>query len=111
MESMLFHVMYFPQNERIMTIYLVAFCDPNPCLKVNHGTFFFCSASMETILPWVNYAVSYLMFSIDTNKDIHSCLPSLDFILVIDYLLYQMGALESIFLVVGPSESSKTSSL
>jgi hypothetical protein len=63
------------------------------------------SVRVDSTLPRVNYVASYPRCSISSEREpLQSCFPSRDLVLVIDPLVYPMGAWEPFFPPLGPSD-------
>jgi len=104
--STLFRVMHFPHNGNIVTIDQLAYDNHHPNLALFQATpLHVPSVLIDSTPPHVNYVVSYPQCSIASQKEpMKSCFSSRDLVSVIDPLVYPMGAWDSLFPPLGPSD-------
>jgi hypothetical protein len=105
MVSMIFWVMHFPHNGRIVTIDQLASDNHHPNLTLFQTTpLYVPSIRVDSTPPRVNYVASYPRCSIASEKEpMQSCFPSRYLVSTIDSLVYPMGAWEPLFPPLGPS--------
>ena len=94
--STLFHVMYFPRNENIITINQLEFVDTYHYPNLDQVyPLSILSVSVDIPLPRVNYVASHPSCPIVIEKNpLHSCLSSWYLVSTIDQVIDSMGALE-----------------
>jgi hypothetical protein len=104
--SMLFLVMHFHHNGRIVTIDQLASDNRHPNSALFQTTpLHVPSVHVDSTSPRVNYVASYLRCSIASEQEpMQSCFPSRYLVLAIDSLVYPMGAWEPSLPPLGPSD-------
>ena len=95
--STFFHVMYFNHGEEIVTIDQLDFLDPSPNpTRDQVFPLLIPSVSVDTTLPQVNYVASCHLCSIATERQpLFSCLPSQDFVPVVDQVSHPTQILDA----------------